>query len=293
MMKKIITSLFVLSASTAAFCCEVHLPQHFIVFDKNADLTASATHTSCSDEILKEVNETLKSVDGKISGFQLSDILKGKNHDVVIRPNLINVQQFQSLVREHLALPSETQLTSLISETSPDFVTLNYGEKVEIECSNCQFIGHETLNLKVNSMDGAIKSFVLQAEFKKMIKAYRVSSTLPAFSEITSTVLKEEYVQAIPHTNLVTSLENLRFFKLNKPIRAGELLRKEDLNALSLVKAGMKTEVIIENAQVRLKTSGISRSNGSHGDFVEVFHPQKNKKYLGKVIDINKVLVEL
>jgi hypothetical protein len=24
-----------------------------------------------------------------------------------------------------------------------------------------------------------------------------------------------------------------------------------------------------------------------------VYHPQKNKKYLGKVIDVNKVLVEL
>jgi len=76
-------------------------------------------------------------------------------------------------------------------------------------------------------------------------------------------------------------------------MKAGDLLRQSDLNALSLVRAGVKTEVIIENELVKLKTSGISRSNGSLGEFVEVFHPQKNKKYLGKVIDINKVLVEL
>ena len=85
----------------------------------------------------------------------------------------------------------------------------------------------------------------------------------------------------------------LKFYKLNKPLRPGELLRQSDLNPINLVKAGSKTEVIIENELIKLKTYGISRNNGGVGEFVEVFHPQKNKKYQGKVIDLNKVLVEL
>jgi flagella basal body P-ring formation protein FlgA len=126
-----------------------------------------------------------------------------------------------------------------------------------------------------------------------MVRAYRVISFHPAFSQITETSLKEEYIESIPHTDLVTNLETLKFFKINKPLNTGDFLRQSDLNALSLVKAGVKTEVIIENELLKLKTSGISRSNGILGEFVEVYHPEKKKKYYGKVIDINKVHVDL
>lgn len=282
-----------LIVSTSLFACEVHLPQHFVVIGDTVDLMSAATHTGCPEHILKDVNETLRSVDGKITSFQLAGLLKTKNHEVLFQPNLVNVQHFKSLVREQLMLPAGVQLHSSQALNSPDFITLNDGESVEVECANCLFGMRQPINVKITGIDGTNKSMTVTADFKKMVKAYRVTSFHPAFAEISTAALKEEYVEVIPQTELVTELETLKFFKLNKPVRAGDILRKSDLNALSLVKAGVKTEVIIENAMVKLKTSGISRSNGALGEFVEVFHPQKNKKYLGKVIDINKVLVEL
>ena len=127
-----------------------------------------------------------------------------------------------------------------------------------------------------------------------MVKAFRVTQPLPSFSDIKDkNVVKEEYVEAIPHTDLITDFESLKFFKTNKPLRTGELIKRSDLNAVNLVKAGLKTEVILENSAIRIKTDGISRNSGSIGEMVEVYHAQKNKKYLGKVIDVNKVLVEL
>jgi flagella basal body P-ring formation protein FlgA len=92
---------------------------------------------------------------------------------------------------------------------------------------------------------------------------------------------------------LISDIETLAFYKTNKPLKAGEILKTADLNAINLVKAGLKTEVVLENQMIRIKTQGISRSNGTIGELVEVYHPQKNKKYQGRVVDINKVLVEL
>lgn len=292
MMKKFIFLSLIL-ISFKVFSCEVHLPDHVLILGNNANLMTAATHTDCSEQVLDELNETLKSVDGKISGFQLSDLLKAKEFNVIVRPNLISVQHLKTLVREQIMLPAGVQMTSSQAINSPDFVTLNSGEKVEVECLNCLFGSQQPLNLKIRGIDGNARTVNVRADFRKMVKAYRVTTFLPAFSEIDPSQLKEEYVESIPHTNLVTDLKNLKFYKLNKPVRAGELLRQSDLNALPLVKAGMKTEVIIENHLVKLVTSGISRSNGSLGEYVEIFHPQKNKKYQGKVIDINKVLVEL
>jgi Chaperone for flagella basal body P-ring formation len=293
MITRIYFLFFSLWMTFPVWACEVHLPSHLVILSESADVVKAGTQTGCNELILKDLNETLKSVEGKITSFQLEELLKGKNHSVQIQPSFLHVQQIKNLIRESVMLPSGVQLQSTRVLNSSEILTLNYGEKMEVLCSSCQFSPGDSVNLIITGIDGTKRSVGLTADFKKMVKAFRVTSFHPAFSEISFTSLKEELVEAIPHTDLITDLDTLKFYKLNKPIRAGELLRRSDLNALSLVKAGLKTEVIIENALVKLKTSAISRSNGTLGDFVEVFHPQKNKKYLGKVIDINKVLVEL
>ncbi len=293
MMIKILFALFILSLGLTSFGCEVHLPHHIVLLGDVADLMKTSAHTGCDDEALQEVNLTLIAVEGKITSVQLSEMLRGKNQNVVIQPQLIQVQHLKHLVREQLMLPPGVQLKSSEAINASNFLSLAPGDKVEVECIGCLYGSQQPLNLHILGFDGTERSLIVRANFKKMVKAYRLLGSRAAFSEIKPEFLKEEYVEAIPQTDLVTNLETLKFFKLNKPVRAGELLRQSDLNALNLVKAGLKTEILIENNLVKLKTSGISRSNGTLGQFVEVYSPQKNKKFQGKVIDINKVLIEL
>lgn len=293
MMIKTIFSILILSFGLASFACEVHLPEHIVVLGNVANVMKSTVHTGCDAKALQDLNQTLISVQGKITSFQLSQMLKGKNHNVVIQPHLIQVQHLKHLVREQLMLPPGVQLRSSEAVNAANFLSLSSGDRVEVECTGCLFGSQQPLNLHIVSFDGSEKSLIVRADFKKMVKAYRLLGSRAAFSEIKPEFLKEEYVESIPHTDLVTNLDTLKFYKLNKPVRAGALLKQSDLNALNLVKAGLKTEILIENDLVKLKTSGISRSNGTLGQFVEVYSPQKNKKYQGRVIDINKVLIEL
>ncbi|MCM2351618.1 MAG: flagella basal body P-ring formation protein FlgA [Bacteriovoracaceae bacterium] len=293
MMTKIFIVLTAALFSGFTLACEIHLPQHLVILGDAADFNQTIHHAGCDQETLNRVNTTLSSVEGKIPASQFLEILKLKNQVINIRPNLIQVQHMKHLIREQLSIPSGVQLQSLEAINSPNYLSLAPGDRIEVECIGCLYGSKQPLNINVIGFDGTYKSLMIKADFKKMVRAYRVNTFLPAFSEISASSLKEEFVEQIPHTDLITDPELLKFYKLNKPVRAGELLRKSDLNALNLVKAGLKTEVIIENQLLKLKTHGISRSNGGLGDFVEVFHPQKNKKYLGKVIDINKVLVEL
>lgn len=276
-----------------AFSCEVHLPQNLVVLGENADFDQSIIHSGCTDAAVKEVNLTLSSVEGKMTAIQFSEILKTRNHDVQIQPALIQVQHLKHLIREQLLIPPGVQLQSSESVNTANYIAVSPGDRIEVQCDGCLFGSQQPLNISIFGFDGSKRSVMVKADFKKMVKAYRFLGFHHAFSEVSNTSLKEEYVESIPHTDLLTSLDFLKFYKLNKPVRAGELLKLSDLNAINLVRAGVQTEVIIENELIRLKTSGISRSNGSLGETVEVFHPQKNKKYLGKVIDLNKVLVEL
>lgn len=292
-MIKSLSSLFILGFSLSAFCCEIQLPGHLLILGDQPNLSNVFVHTECSAEAVQEVGSTLKSLEGKVASYQLSEILKAKSFDVKISPQMFQVQHIRNIVREQLMLSPGVQLKSSAAMNAQDYIVLNPGDKVEVQCSACLFGSQQPLNVQVRGFDGTNRLLTIKADFKKMVKAYRLTSFQPAFSSLSAHFLREEYIESIPHTDLVTNLDTLRFFKVNKPLRAGELLRQSDLNALSLVKAGVKTDVIIENSLIKLQTTGISRSNGSLGEFVEVFHPQKNKKYQGKVIDINKVLVEL
>jgi hypothetical protein len=292
MIKKLFYLILFICCSTA-LCCEIHLPEHMVILGSNPDVSKLLIQNNCAPENITALNQTLVSVEGKISRFQLSELLAQKSHELQISPHLIHVEHLKNIIREQILTPSGVQLQSSRTMDGNDLVALSEDEHLQLSCENCQFGKQQTLNIHITRQDGQKRSLTVEADFKKLVKAYRLTTFHPAFSEISTSSINEEYVESIPHTELITDIETLKFFKLNKPVRAGELLKQSDLTALSLVKAGVKTEVIIENELIVLKTHGISRNNGSFGQFVEVFHPHKNKKYLGKVIDINKVLVEL
>lgn len=293
MIIKFFLLLLLSSLLSASLACEIHLPSHLILFSVNTDVSQSFQSSGCSDELVKEVSTILNSVEGKITSFQFEEILKTKNLVAHIEPKLINVQYLKQLVRDQLLLPPGVQLRSAEAIHAQNFLSLSPGDVVNIECTGCLFGAQQPINVNIIGFDGSHKSLPVKADFKKMVRAYRLRASHAAFSTLDASSLQEEYIESIPFTDLITDLEKLKFYKLNKPIRAGEVLRLSDLNAINLVRAGFNTEVIIENELVKIKTHGISRSNGSLGDFVEVFHPQKNKKYQGRVIDINKVSVEL
>jgi hypothetical protein len=287
-------SLLILLFSLPALSCEVSLPSHLIVVGEGQGV-GPISFDKCNESFQNDLRDILSEVEGRLSSHQLTDLLKMRGHSsIYIEPNRVHVTQLKSLIREQLPLPAGIQIKSLKAVNGPNFISLAPGDRIEVNCSSCLYGSQQPLNIQIIGFDGVNRSFIVNSDFRKMVRAYRIISSINSFAEIfPQESLREEYVEAIPHTDLVTDLSVLKFYRSNKPLKVGELLKLADLNAVNLVKAGLKTEVILENQLVRIKTQGISRSNGSIGDLVEVFHPQKNKKYQGKVVDINKVLVEL
>lgn len=286
-------SILTLVFTTFSWSCEIQLPENILIISEKADLAKMITSSECQSNVLTEVSKTLLNSEGKVSYLQLEEIFKSKNMSVNFRPHLIQIQHLKNLIHEQLALPIGVQMRSSEAVNANNFLALNPGDQVEINCTGCLYGSQQPINVIVHGIDGKKTSLLARADFKKMVKALRVTSFQPAFSEIFRTSFREDFTEAIPHTDLFSDIDQLKFYKLNKPLRAGDLVRRSDLNPINLVRAGSKTEVVIENKLIKLKTSGISRSNGGIGEFVEVFHPQKNKKYQGRVIDLNKVLVEL
>jgi hypothetical protein len=293
MITKLYLCLIFLIFSAFSDACDVNLPNKLLIIEESSDLVSATIQKDCSAHEIKEIVNTVKSVEGKISSTQLSEILKSKNIKAKISPNLIEIQHLSHIIRKQIQLPSGISIKSSRAEESENFFSLSQGDLIDVQCSPCLFGERQPLNLTITEGNGSKKTIRIIAEFVKKVRAYKLRSSQHAFSKIDTSELEEVLVEAVPFTEFIDDLNVMKFYKFNKPVQAGELIRLSDLTAENLVRAGSKTEVVIENELIRLKTSAISRSNGTFGELVEVFHPQKNKKYNGKVIDLNKVLVEL
>lgn len=286
--------LFLILATQSALACEVFLPYQMIVFNEEASGKNIYQIKDCNAKVADDLHQIVTGLEGRVASYQFKEMLTSRGHNVDVNPPSVLIQQFRTLVREQLLLPPGVQVKSTRAVNLPGALALPAGDKMEISCSSCLFGSQQPLNVSIVGFDGSKQTMTVTADFKKMVKAYRLISPLASFSSINDkNILKEEYIESIPHTDLITDYDTLKFYKTNKPLRAGELIKKSDLNAVNLVRAGLKTDVVLENQAIRIKTQGISRGNGTIGELVEVYHPQKNKKYQGRVIDINKVLVEL
>ena len=290
--KLIILITFIISLNRG-FSCEITLPEKILILKNSDQLEILNKYDECSKETLNEVATILNSVEGKITGHQLQEILTSKNHSAVINPHIIEVYQLKNLTREQLHVPLDHQLTSIDPLNEPNSISLNKNDQIKVVCEECQFEKNQVLYVNVLGLNGSLLKLKVKGEFNKRLKAFYVKKFIPAFSEIKKEDLREDFSEPIPHTDLLNELETLHFFKTNKPLKAGAIIKKSDLNGINLVRAGSNTEVIIENKFLKLKTTGISRNNGSYGDLIEVLNLQKKKKYLGKVIDINKIIVDL
>lgn len=284
---------FLLFIVPVAFACEISMPYRLIVLSEEFSGQSPLNTSRCSEEAVREFHQTLAGLEGRISAEQLTDMMASKNQVVKIDQHMVQVQNLKTYIRDQLVIPPGVHVKATHALNSSNFLALAPGDQLQVSCSVCLWGTRQPLNVTIAGFDGTRREIVAVADFGKMVRAFRLIRPLNSFSEITVYDIKEEFTEAIPHADFIADVQKLKYYKTNKPLKSGELLRTSDLNAINIVRAGLRTDVILENSLVRIKTTGISRGNGAFGDTVEVYHPQKNKKYQGKVVDNNKVLVEL
>lgn len=287
-MKYILLFLVFLSLNTLA--CE-YLGKDGILITKKEILypDLALKLKDCNENELEIVRTTLSNLEGNISSFQLDHLLNipnfKLNHERLIIKNL------NKITKQQLALKDNIHVNA--NKDAPSFIDFNSSESISIFCNGCLYGQGQILTLTTRSLLGKISNKEVKVDFITYFNAYRLLSNTPAFSTISPDQLELIQTEKIPHTQLITDLSQLRFFQTNKPLKAGQILRMSDLSANQIIRAGVKSELILENHFIKIKTHGIPRSAGSIGEMIEVYHPEKNKKYYGKVIDINKVHVQL
>lgn len=287
---KIVLILTLLSASLS-WACELPLPQRLLVTGKITGKW-SISDSDCSIEQIYEVHALLQDQDGTIPIARLQAAL-GNEIRLISTSKEIRIDNVESLIRRSYSDVGDATVT-ISSPFQGALIEIPMIGDLMLHCHPCQFGGEEIMRLSVRNMSQNHNEYNFQAKFVRYVDAFQVRQQLPAFSQkLTTEMFEQVRVPAAAYGQYLTDLSRIAFFKTNKSLRRGDVLKVSDLSPLTLVRAGDRVELVFENPHVKVKSQALSRQNGGMGDQVEVWNQATGKKYRGVVVDHNRVVVDL
>ncbi len=281
--------VFFILCAGAAGACELALGKRVLI--AGAELsTWPYPHSNCTDADLRAVFAVLKDQDGVVPVPRLQAAV---GDGIRIRATGdVRVEALASLSRRSFA-----EATQATIEVQTPFqgalIPIGENQDLQLSCHPCQFLGDELL--KVALYEGSAKKEInVQARFTRLVQAWRLRRNVPAFSQgLSEADFEKVQAAATLYAPYLSDISRIGYYKTNKPLRAGEVIRATDVSPINLVRAGSRVEVVFEGESIRLKSSALSRQNGGFGDHIEIWNQATGRKHRGQVIDHNRVVVEL
>lgn len=285
-MKYYSLSLLILCFSFHIYSCEIKTYPFIIKINNVLDdqLIQSST---CSDEVSSSFVNAIQNAEGIIPADRLKNLMEHSTPELVIKPKKINVLSLSEEVSTKLKHKYVIKdLKSLYGNSS---FNLDKKEEIEIECSSCDKLGHQNIKLVINH-----KTHWLTAKIGKKISVYKTARQITTQEKllIPSDFNQESIITYKPESYFM-NIDDIKYYRINRHLPQGTPLRSYHLTSKNLIQFGQKVNVNILNKSIQLKTTGIAKKAGKLGDFINIENPKSKKKYLGKVIDYNKVEVQL
>ena len=73
-----LTTFFLVFLINIVVACEIDLPKHILILGEGPDFSQKQEAAACSEGIFEAINSTLKEVDGKVTAYQLEELLLAK-----------------------------------------------------------------------------------------------------------------------------------------------------------------------------------------------------------------------
>jgi flagella basal body P-ring formation protein FlgA len=294
---KIIFSLC-LFLSQALWACEIYFKGPVIV-------ATSETHhdgfplesQNCQEDLLKKLPSLMNDFSGDVDIELLSRIFtqeSGSEVKVKAEQPHIKFIQLSKYIQQQFLLPEHTTIDAEVVNSIP-LIALTTSSSLKLICEHCSFEKDEYLHLLI---EDPIKQTFARIQIKAKVdiraEAYELARPVAAFEEnLKPSDFKRVLIKPNGYTKPFTEMGKIQFFRTNKMLRTGHVLSAQDLVPITLVKAGEKTEILFTNQNLSLKTFGIARQHGGMNDVIEVINPTNHKKYIGRVVENQKVEVKL
>ena len=285
---------FLYSIETWASLCHIEVAEK-IFYIKESKKTNVIKKSDCPDNIRKHFNLFIKSSNGVMRAIDIERIFKERFHlGITITPSRIETHDLEEFTGKVLSLTGNRAINkvTLLSGTA---ILARGDTRIEMSCSNCQSPGKKQIKVELSNDEKLIDTKWLTAVVSIKVKALVANRPLifnnkPLSFEDVS--LQDVYV--VRPEGIFSEIGNIHFYKTNKNVPKGKVLRRSDLSPLRLVSAGEIVDVSYTNNNLFLRAKAKPLTSGRYGERIQL---RRGKGYnniiTGKVVDRNKVVVEI
>lgn len=292
MKRTILTLLMTMMTSTMA--CEIDGPK-MVIFNqkKSSSKPSSAFSFKNCDSSQKE----------KLLGF-LNDFEGTLSYRSILAETGLKVRlnsqteliELNSLLNSRIEKDKEWRFISTkLTGQNDGVIKISQEESLSLRCDQCSNTGTKNIKVEVyNALKSRYRYLWAQTDLAAKTTALYPVRSIPVNN--TALAPSDFEKKVIYHTRpeqFFTQPNQLVFYKVNKPKSKGEPIKFQDLTPVNLVKMGQPTTVILKNGAIRLETTAISSQSGKLGQQIRLKNSKSKRTIIGKVINFNKVEVEL
>ncbi len=285
-------------ASTQEKSCDVELFQKVYRSYKNQVLGAKdlIRESNCAEEINLKISHVLSQAEGSVSvDFINSEMQKEfPQFAINIKSKKLSFLDLNDTFKDQLLQGTNLYFTQSKSMNGLTSIGLVEGEQLRISCDTCNSYGDKNIKLDIaNSLTGTQRTLWMNSRIMAKIKVIKAKRSISFQQKALQAedFYFDEILTMYPE-NMLTTLENIHFYKATKTLVQNSVVMNQDLQSLMLVNYGTPVTLSLSNQNISLQKSVMPVRSARFGETVELKGPN-NKPIIGKVIDFNKVVIQL
>lgn len=290
--------LLLTSFNVLASECEVELFSKIYRMNANQALLARdlVKDSTCSPEISNKLAMLVTNSEGVVgSDFLKTELQKDfPDLDISFTNKKLSLMDLNSTLKDQLLPNSNLFFSQARSLNGVSTLGLTEGEQINAVCDSCQNFGEKSIKVNIsNVVSNTTKTLWFVSKVMAKVKVVKAKRNI-SFQQKTlnaNDFYFEEVMTASPE-NALTTLENIEFYKSNKTIVQNAVVSNLDLQAVNLVNYGTPVSITLVSKNISLQKTAMPLRSARFGEMIELKGPN-NKNIAGKVVDFNKVVIEI
>ena len=248
--------------------------------------------TDCSKEIQSQFLKSISNIRGSVNSKQLSRII---DPALEITPARVTVESLEDFIKDQLSIPPVKFVRNIKFSRKRSFLPLEAYQSLHVSCDTCEFLGRKNIKFTLNSTDD--ENFVyywaeidLQMQSLSLVAKQNLKVTQ---TPLDPDMFETKVIYSHSPEQFFIKKDVLKYYRLNRTIHINEPLQANAITPVHLVRPGVPVSIELNQSGIKLSGKAIPSRAGHLGDIVQLKNLKSKKNILGKVIDFNKVLVEL
>jgi flagella basal body P-ring formation protein FlgA len=261
-----------------------------------SEVSSAIKKSNCSPKVRLSFLHFILTRKGSIhSSIIESSLKKDLKTEVIIKPRKLKIGSLNESLKDKFSTSQDWFFKDIKLTSKKKILTLDKSSRLILNCNQCEFAGEKNIKFIIqNPLNNTNKQEWAQTKIKVRVEALTAASDFNVTNTaLSKNMFSKKYVYVATPEKLFTNFKGLAFYKLNKPLRRGQVLNFSDLSSVDLVKAGRPTNISLKNNNLNISSKAMPMRSGKFGEIIQLRHLVTRKIIIGKIVDFNKVVVEL